>query len=705
MTRLSLISIFLCVCMVCGAQEDKTSAVTGPAKDRLSVSLNLQARFRGDSIVLRWGCNSSFAWPILSKTGYWVERLMLDENNKPDPLFTRLTPDPVRPWSELEWNQKSVQNDLYLQVAEKALYGKQFEVGAGDNTGAASNKDRSVKSMQQTASESDQRFIAAMISGSFSQNAATALGLRFTDRNVRKNVKYVYRVYPASVSPLFRTDTAVFIIDTKNELSPAPVRYLAAYEGDKIISIRWEDPEHYAGYYIERSEDGKVFNKLSETPYIQFGSEAKANSDEFTYLDTLKINYKNYYYRIRGISLFSEVSEPSEIIVAKGRDREAPMQPFIRKSVYQGGKTAFLDWEPYSSVPDLLGFFVQRGENIKGPYILLNKEILTPTTRNFTDTAIDVGGMNFYIVSAVDTAGNLISSTPAYVVVPDNIPPVAPVGLRGSISEKGGVQLIWQPNPEKDIKGYIVYSANQADHPFAPESALVIDTVFYDTVTMNTLTKHVYFKITAIDKSGNAGEFSEILELKRPVTVPPIAPVFSNYKSGDGSMNIYWVCSSTEDVVKQLLFRKSEGQDWKLIAQFPQGIAYYLDTLVEKRKYYEYALEAVDVDSIHSAKSGTLYVQIYDSGIRPGIQVLNAKKSKDGKSADLSWNYSLKGDYEFVIFRSFNGSPKTPIVRIPPNENFYIDKHLTNGSYQYFIKVQYNNGGASKFTASEILDF
>ncbi len=510
-----------------------------------------------------------------------------------------------------------------------------------------------------------------------------------------KNSKYIYRVFAASESPLFRTDTALFIIETNREFTIAPVQDLEVYEGDHLISLRWHAVENFAGYYIERSENGKTFTRLSDNPYIQFASRKNSGNDEFTYNDTILVNYKKYYYRIKGISIFSELSEPSDIITAQGRDRTPPPQPFIYKADYKGNNTAILDWTPYASTPDLKGFFVSRGQDINGPFDVLHEKILPPTTRNFTDAKVIEGGLNYYVVIAVDTAGNIVTSLPRYVVTPDKIAPVKPVGLRGTVDRKGFVKLSWQRGKEGDIEGYRIYRANAKDHVFNPISSTIPDTTFQDTIAVNTLTKNIYYKIVASDRNKNNSPYSDILELKRPDIVPPVSPVFNDFKSGDKSMEIHWTCSNSEDVVKQILYRRVKDQDWSIIAQLPQKINVYRDTLVERNSWYEYSLEAVDDAGLHSDKSFPLNVKAYDSGVRPDIQNFNVLKSPDGKSLQLSWKYTEKGDYWFIIYRSINGKEFMTYKNLSLDQHSFADSNLTYGIYQYSIKAVYKDGGES----------
>ena len=107
MKRLSILLFSLIISAFAISQNIKSQRVIPEAKDMLRVSIKLQARFQGDSIVLRWGLNNAFAWRKLNEIGYYIERLELDANNKPESSFKRLNSTPLKPWSEEEWKKRS----------------------------------------------------------------------------------------------------------------------------------------------------------------------------------------------------------------------------------------------------------------------------------------------------------------------------------------------------------------------------------------------------------------------------------------------------------------------------------------------------------------------------------------------------------------------------------------------------------------------
>lgn len=269
------------------------------------------------------------------------------------------------------------------------------------------------------------------------------------------------------------------------------------------------------------------------------------------------------------------------------------------------------------------------------------------------------------------------------------------------MTTSGIVHIHWKPGLETDMLGYLVYSANDAKHTFIPVSTdVVADTAFTDSITLATLTKHIYYKVVALDKNRNPSAFSDALELRRPDRVPPVAPVFNNFRLTDSTVVLNWVKSSSSDLASQILYRREKGKDWIPLATLSVFYDSYIDYQPKKQAWYEYSLEAVDSSGLHSQKSFPVNVRIYDSGKRRDISEVNVIKSSDEKSLFLSWKYSEKGDFWFLIYRSVDGREMMSYKTVKSDQSSFTDTSLKKGMYQYAIKVVYQDGGESQAVKS-----
>ena len=131
----------------------------------------------------------------------------------------------------------------------------------------------------------------------------------------------------------------------------------------------------------------------------------------------------------------------------------------------------------------------------------------------FVDRRIEWGAQRCYVIRAVETVETLPleseASTQKCVTLADTFPPAAPVGLN-VISAEGVVNLIWDPNREADLAGYVVLRAIAPDSKLTPITASPItETIFKDTVPAGA---RVIYAVQAVDKAGNTSPMSERIE-------------------------------------------------------------------------------------------------------------------------------------------------------------------------------------------------
>jgi hypothetical protein len=119
-------------------------------------------------------------------------------------------------------------------------------------------------------------------------------------------------------------------------------------------------------------------------------------------------------------------------------------------------KAVVVDWTPPLADPggSPLTFNVYRREASATP---INQTPLTDV--KFEIPGAEYGKEHCFVVRAIQTLQNVTIesdvSAPACVTPVDKFPPVAPKGLR-AIAEDGAVSLVWEPNAEADLGGYLV---------------------------------------------------------------------------------------------------------------------------------------------------------------------------------------------------------------------------------------------------------
>lgn len=650
-----------------------------------------------DSIVLRWAPGNSILWKYSNKYGYVLTRYLVSKIRSGDSTgIEKLTSEPIKPWTLKEWKSRSPKDDSLAAVSAQILYGKQFK--------ASVKKGLNFDAILQQKADEDNRFSYALIISDIHPFAANGLGLRWVDKNIKKDSAYLYTIYSLAPQNIIHSDTAAVIVRT-DDIQPVPIMpKIEAEELDRAVRFSWNSNltrRKFTAYYLERSDDlGKTFHQTSSIPFVQKGEGKNVfQEDKMSIQDSLPRNYKKYIYRIVGITPFGDRSKPSENLTVMGRDKIPPSRPTNVKAINIKANHVKISWDKRIKEPDFAGYLIGRSQDIKGPYIPLFIKPLNKNYVSFIDTSAAEHGTNFYIVASIDTAGNSSAAPPVYVVMQDSIPPAKPTGLTGNIDSAGLVTLKWNKGKEEDLFGYQVYFANSLKHVFTPVTkGFLIDTTFIDTISLNTLTSKIYYTIVAFDQNRNPSPYSDTLALTRPDTIRPVSPVIKNYVVTDSSVTFSWNPSTSEDADSQFVFRKEINKSWILISKLDKNINSYTDTTVKRLKQYMYSLVTIDNSKLRSRKSFPLTVRIYDSGQRKLINAFSAELSKDKKSIHLKWRQKGKNDSKIIIYRNFDNTELQMYDSTPGKINSYNDYNIQKGNYEYAIKVVQNDGTESRIS-------
>ena len=175
-----------------------------------------------------------------------------------------------------------------------------------------------------------------------------------------------------------------------------------------------------------------------------------------------------------------------------GTERTAPPAP----------DSTVLPSTPIGDTRPAIAYNVYDITNDAAPIKLTSTPIAEP---KFIDTRIVWGEKRCYTVRTAETiAGSTIESDAPESrckTLVDTFPPAAPQGVQGIPSE-GAINLIWQPNAEKDLAGYVVMRAASPGETFEPITpAPIQETLFKDEVPRGVA--YIY-TVKAVDRAGNA---------------------------------------------------------------------------------------------------------------------------------------------------------------------------------------------------------
>jgi hypothetical protein len=660
-------------------------------------SITVVAKAKNDGIWLRWAPVDPTVWRLGNTHGYVVERFTLLGNGElENPLGERLSPVPLRPYTLAALGELS-KTIKEADVLGELIYDEDLKkpVKANDPYSLlARNQDL------------ENKYGVALLVCDLSTEVAKAAALFLVDHKAVKGKRYIYRVSVASSS--VHTEPGVVVIDMTDEKPLIALKDLKADFRDKTVSLSWATLLHtgtYSSYYIEKSEDGKIFKRLSDLPYVHMSNQQESETAFF--VDSLDTNNKMYYYRIAGISPFGETGPPSNVVSGKGREN---LHGYI--VIRQGkllddatgadtkGKKVKLTWEfPPEAEAHMSGFVVSKSGKAEGPYTDVTNTTLTKSVRDYTD--ITTLYNTYYIVKAVDESGNELSrSFPFLIQIEDSTPPEVPTGLTGSINEKGVTQLKWIANKDQDLMGYRVFRSNSLDEEFVEiTKSLQAIPAYRDTINIKVLNRKVFYRVVAVDKNYNNSEYSLPLSLLKPDIIAPIAPVFTKAEIQKGTIVLKWSNSTSPDIAKVELVRLDKEDRVSRVIKTWQPSAVgdeHTELSLTPGKTYQYKIVVYDSsDNIAEGVSPQLY---YETGFRNAVGNVKVVVDRDAREIKFEWNNSAPA-VKCTIYRKKNDEPLILYKTIDGNVENFSDKNITiNSNYTYKIQVTYAKGIKSLLT-------
>jgi hypothetical protein len=228
-----------------------------------------------------------------------------------------------------------------------------------------------------------------------------------------------------------------------------------------------------------------------------------------------------YVYVITAADSIGRQSVPSERLAVVFHP--APRPPDELRAI-PGDREVRLTWRPPSLLIDgspltqPIGYRLLRATTPGTPLVPLTPAPLTAT--EFTDRELDNERSYLYSVQAVrtDVTENVWSEPSATVEATpmDLTPPSAPQNLVAVPSETA-VRLAWDPSPEEDVAGYLVYRAPSPSDAYSRLTPAVISgTLFSDRAVERGKTYR--YAVTAVDRAKRPNESAR--SSPATVTVP-----------------------------------------------------------------------------------------------------------------------------------------------------------------------------------------
>lgn len=660
----SFFAVFLMICSALQAQSD-------------TIFLIGNARKYNDSVVLRWNGNNYKSFlGINSGTVVIEKRNNLEDNwKKADELKSKKVEN---------WPVSKVNPNTQIVLA-----------AAGIQQMNSINEIKDPKHLDERKNDLDYLWMNVSLAADLNVAAADLSNLRYTDKKISADDPSMYRLYIINSS--YISDTLYFILGNEN-YAPETIHLPKVVEKERVVELFWKYDKKYTAYFIEKSEkDKNKFRQLNRAPIV-IPSDLEENSLLFFY-DSV-VNYQWFQYRIYAIDMFGNKSQYTELISACGRDRTAPPMPAGFDVRENTDNTLVLSWKPVGKAFGEKGLALGMKHNNEEAYQPLTTSLLPVSQQKYIVKPV-AGIVDYYFLLQVfDTAGNS-SYAEAFYQLNDNTAPAKPLGLKAVVNKQGVVQLTWNWNSEKDLDGYLIYTSNSPNTEFGGiVNTPYYDTVFYDTLSLKMLNKEVFYKVVAADKRFNLSENSEIVKVLRPDTLPPVSPIIKNYFVTDSVISLHWIKSSSVDVERHYLYRKSRKTGKLTAFALNPKDSIFKDRTFVPQEEYVYYLTAVDMNNNVSPNSNSVVLKSYVNYFLPEVKIFTAQYDSAARKIVLTWDYPMDKIENISIYKGneFDKISRMP-VQIKPGTTTFSDSKIQPGKTVFYaIKMHFTDGTETRIS-------
>jgi fibronectin type 3 domain-containing protein len=268
-----------------------------------------------------------------------------------------------------------------------------------------------------------------------------------------------------------------------NSPAAAPTN-LTATAGNQQASLTWTASSGASSYYVKRGT-------VSGGPYTTVGTPAGA-----TYADTNLTNGTAYYYVVTAVTAAGESANSNQASATPTAAATAPVPP-VNLTATGGNQQVSLAWTASAGAS---GYNVKRAPTNGGPYTT----VASPAGTSYTDTTVTNGTAFYYVVTAVNAAGqsgnsNQATATPMAAATA----PVPPLSLTATGGNQQ-VTLAWTAST-----GATTYNVKRAATNGGPYTTVAspAGTSYTDTTVTNGTT--YYYVVTAVSASGESANSNQ----------------------------------------------------------------------------------------------------------------------------------------------------------------------------------------------------
>ena len=325
----------------------------------------------------------------------------------------------------------------------------------------------------------------ATVSGGPYTQIATPSSTTFVDTGLTNGTKYFYVASAVNAKGESANSAETSATPTAPVTIPSAPAGLTANGGNAQVALTWTASTGATSYHVKRAT-------VSGGPYTQVSAPAAAN-----FTDSGLTNGTKYFYVVSALNSAGESANSAEVNATPAAPATVPAVP-VNLVATAGNAQVSLVWTASTGATS---YHVKRATVSGGPYA----QVSAPASANFTDSGLTNGTKYFYVVSAVNSAGEsansaAVSATPAAPIAI----PATPTGLAATAGN-AQVSLTW--NASTGATGYNVKRATVSGGPY---SQIAAPTTANYTDTGLTKGRPYYYVVSAVNSAGESANSAQV---------------------------------------------------------------------------------------------------------------------------------------------------------------------------------------------------
>jgi len=457
---------------------------------------------------------------------------------------------------------------------------------------------------------------------------------------------------------------------------------------------------------LRTSEDFEITRRLQSdkgvSAVLSLASLNAARVAGRLFIDKKVEERKTYTYKVTFLNYEGKIlSEENRDIRIKSSQ---PIAPFTVSSDAGDSKVELKwDYPPYMGNENdiVVGFNLYRKRD-KNDFEKINKVLIMrqDELKERTDFGVENNVSYSYYITAVDCIGR--ESSPSETVTAEPLDLTPPSFTRGlDLHEEDGICLLsWNMNLELDLSHYDIYRSLDvnADYNKINSTPIHADKSSYSDSNVY-FGRTYYYKIKAIDLSGNESEFSNIISGRPSDSKPPTSPRNVTVTIENQYVRLNWQAPVDADLQGYYIYRRRSDLEFLRIVNLPlekDSIIYvdkgYNEKGLWQGQTYYYGISSID-NFFNESKKSIIEIQIPDNE-PPKIPVSSYAKSTSDGLVEITWQPSMSLDVvNYRIYHSFESQPFLMLIETPDSVYHIIDSAAVIGTVNNYWVVAVDKSG------------